>query len=236
MTVHPEIFYYSVSSQPIKHVTAIGYGGDVDPAFGLEQMWLYNSGSADIRVGSSLSGVLGSSFLLVKTGSTVQLDGAREGLVIYNPSAQSAAVYSMQAECWRRNASAMGGMKPRKDSPGSATRYFVVRPTKTAGATTDTTITLPGRYTLAAVKLYSVTVATGATITLDVLDRQGRSLLSTPYDVETLTTATLATATLTSSSGLLTLAPNDTITLRYASSDAGDTLGDILVELSVTEA
>ena len=236
MTVHPEIFYYAVSSQAAKQVTAIGYGGDIDPAFGLEQMWFFNSGGSDVRIGSSLSGVLGSAFLNVKSGTTVPLDGAREGLVLYNPSVSTAAGFSLQAECWRRNASAMGGMKPRKDSPGSATRYFVVRPTKTAGATTDTTITLPGRYTLSAVKLYSVTVATGATITLDVLDRQGRSLLSTPYDVETLTTATLATATLTSSSGLLTLAPNDTITLRYASSDAGDTLGDILVELSVTEA
>ena len=95
---------------------------------------------------------------------------------------------------------------------------------------------MQGRYTVTSVKLYSVTVASGGTITLDVLDSKGRSLLSAAYDLETLTTATLATATLTTSTDLLTLAPNATLTLRYSSSAGGDTLGDLAVEIGVTEA
>jgi hypothetical protein len=79
-------------------------------------------------------------------------------------------------------------------------------------------------------------VASGGTITLDLLDGKSRSLLSAAYDLETLTTATLASATLTSSTDLLTIAPNGTLTVRYSSSAGGDTLGDLAVEIGVTEA
>jgi len=195
-----------------------------------------NTGTTAVRVGTSLTGVLGSAYVTVANSTVMQIEGPREGIVIYNPETSTAGVVSVTADCWRRNAGLAGGLKPRKDSPGSATRYFVARPTKAAGAVTDTVVTLQGRYRLTAAKLYSVTVASGATITLDVLDSKGRSLLSAAYDLETLTTATLASASLTSSTDLLTLAPNETITLRYSSSDAGDTLGDLAVELSVVEA
>lgn len=233
--MNPEAYSLSVSLTA-KHVHAIGYRGDSDPAYALEQLRIANTGTVSLRVGTSLTGVLGSAYVIVAPSTVMQIEGPREGIVVNNPTPSTGAAYSVTADCWRRNAGLAGGMKPRKDSPGSATRYFVARPTKTAGAVTDTVITLQSKYTLTAVKLYSVTVATGATITLDVLDNKGRSLLSTVYDLETLTTATLATATLTNSIGLLSLSPNDTITLRYSSSDAGDTLGDLAVELSVVES
>ena len=234
--MNPEAYSLAVASLTAKHVHAIGYRGDSDPAYALEQVRIANTGTTAVRVGTSLTGVLGTAYVTVANGTVMQIEGPREGIVVYNPEASTAGVVSVTADCWRRNAGLAGGLKPRKDSPGSATRYFVARPAKTAGAVTDTVITLQSKYTLTAVKLYSVTVASGGTITLDVLDSKGRSLLSTVYDLETLTTATLASATLTSSTGLLSLSPNDTITLRYSSSAGGDTLGDLAVELSVVES
>jgi hypothetical protein len=234
--MNPEAYSLAVSSLTAKHIHAIGYRGDSDPAYALEQVRVANTGTTAVRVGTSLTGVLGSAYVTVANSTVMQIEGPREGLVVYNPEASTAGTVSMTADCWRRNAGLAGGLKPRKDSPGSATRYFVARPTKTAGETKDTELVMQGRYTVTSIKLYSVTVASGGTITLDVLDSKGRSLLSAAYDLETLTTATLATATLTSSTDLLTLAPNATLTLRYSSSAGGDTLGDLAVEIGVTEA
>jgi len=233
--MNPEAYSLAVSSLTAKHVTAIGYRGDSDPAYALEQIVLANTGTVDLRVGSSLTGVLGTAYVTVPAGVIMPIEGPREGLVVYDSTA-TAGTFSITADCWRRNAGLAGGLKPRKDSPGSATRYFIIRPTKTAGTVQDTTITLQGRYTVTSVKLYSVTVASGGTITLDVLDSKSRSLLSAVYDLETLTTATLASATLTSSTDLLTIAPNGALTVRYSSSAGGDTLGDLVVEIGVTEA
>jgi len=233
---NPETYNNAIASLTAKHISAIGYRGDSDPAYALDGLRVTNSGSVALRVGSSLTGVLGSAYVVLPNATTLQIDGPREGLVVYNPEASTAGTVSMTADCWRRNAGLAGGLKPRKDSPGSTTRYFVARPTKTAGQTKDTELVMQGRYTVTSIKLYSVTVASGGTITLDVLDSKGRSLLSAAYDLETLTTATLATATLTSSTDLLTLAPNATLTLRYSSSAGGDTLGDLAVEIGVTEA
>jgi hypothetical protein len=234
--MNPEAYSLAVSSLTAKHVHAIGYRGDADPAYALEQVVIANTGTVDLRVGSSLTGVLGTAYVTVPAGVLMPIEGPREGLVVYDANASTAGTFSVTADCWRRNAGLAGGLKPRKDSPASATRYFVVRPTKTAGTAQDTIITLQGRYTITSLKLYSVTVASGGTITLDLLDGKSRSLLSAAYDLETLTTATLASATLTSSTDLLTIAPNGTLTVRYSSSAGGDTLGDLAVEIGVTEA
>jgi len=233
---NPETFVHAISSLTAKHINAVGYRGDTDPAYALEGLRVTNSGSVALRVGSSLTGVLGSAYVTVPNATTLPVDGPREGIVVYNPEASTAGTVSMTADCWRRNAGLAGGLKPRKDSPGSATRYFVTRPTRTAGQTKDTELVMQGRYTVTSIKLYAVTVPSGGTLTVGVLDAKGRSLLSAVYDTETLTTATLATATLTSSTDLLTLAPNATLTIRCVSSSAGDTLGDLAVEIGVTEA
>lgn len=74
--------------------------------------------------------------------------------------------------------------------------------------------------------------ASGATITIDLLDSQGRSLLAAPMDCEALTNKTLYTATTLSTTTPLLIEAGRDLTLRYTSSDGGDTLGDILIELA----
>lgn len=232
----PESWYKAPGAVAAGSVYAVGYLGDVDPGVVLEDCIFYNAASHGVYIGSSLTGVLDSAYVAVKAGATYELKGPREGFILYNPHASDSATTSFSATGWQRNSGRDGGVKPRKDAPSGSTRYYLVRPTKTAGETKYTEIAIKGRCTVASVKLYSVSVPSGATITLDLIDAKGRSLLSAPYNLESLTTKTLAAATLTTSTGLLDIAPGSTLRLKYVSSDAGDTLGDTLVEIAITES
>ena len=237
MSVSPESYAKAVTSLTAAHFYAIGYLGDDDPGHALEEVLLYNGGTTDLRIGSSLTGTqAATNYQVVKAGTVLPLSGPKEGLIVYNPEAATAGVFSISADCWRRNAGKDGGVKARKDTPSSATRYYVARPSKVAGAVTDTSVVIRQRCTISAVKAYSVTVASGGTITLDLLLPSGSSLFSTVLNLEGITTKVLGSATLTASTGLLTIEPGTTLSLRYSSSAGGDTLGDCIVEIAVTEA
>jgi hypothetical protein len=95
-----------------------------------------------------------------------------------------------------------------------------------ANTTTETAVPVKYRRTLAHIKGYSVTVASGATVTINLFDSADRSLLAVIMDAEAHTTKTIYTSTaLTASTDLPTTNPTR-LTLIDAQRNfaAGETL------------
>lgn len=208
----------------------IGSGGDDDPQRALESVVFHNTGTVTLHVGHSLTGILAGRVTPVPSNTAVPLEGPYDNVIIYNPEASTAGAWGLTGECVLRNSGQDGGVLCARSTANSANRYQVIRPGKVAGATTNTTVPVKYKRLLKSIKAYSVTVATGATITIDLLDHLGRSVLAAPMDCKALTNKTLYTATTLSTTTPL-LVDRD-LTLVYTSSDGGDTLGDILIELA----
>lgn len=209
-----------------------GPHGDVDPKHALESVVFSNAGTTPLRLGHSLTGILAGRYIEVDDGTSIPLDGPLDNLIVYNAEAATAGSYSLSARCCKRNSGQDAGVLAATDLPASnPTRYTVVRPSKVAGAITDTAIGVGYQRTWTSIKAYSVTIASGATITVDFLDHMGRSLLAAVMDAEALTNKTLYTATTLSTTVPLTV-PARAHTIRYSSSAGGDTLNDILIELA----
>lgn len=214
----------------------IGPGGDDDPKHALSGTVVVNSGTVNLYVGHSLTGLLsGGHYTVVIAGTALPFEGDLDNLIIYNPEAATAGAFSVSAMCCHRNSGQDGGVLGAQDTPGSTTRYQVIRVSKVAGATTATTVPVKYQRTLTTIKGYSVTVATGATITIDLLNPAGLSLLAAIMDAEAHTTKVLYTATtLAQTLGSLTVSRD--CSLSFASSAGGDTVGDALIELAHTVA
>jgi len=213
---------------------AIGSGGDDDPKGAPQSVVVTNTGTVTLRVGHSLTDILAGRHLPVPANTAVPLEGPYDNVIVYNPEASTAGAWGLTGECVLRNSGQDGGVLCARSTANSANRYQVIRPGKVAGATTNTTVPVKYKRLLKSIKAYSVTVATGATITIDLLDHLGRSVLAAPMDCKALTTKTLYTATTLSTTTPLTIEAGRDLTLVYYSSSAGDaaTLGDILIEIA----
>lgn len=225
----------AVTALTAGHLYVIGNGGDDDPKHALEQVVVTNTGSVGIRVGHSLTGILsGGRYMQVGAGGSLPLEGPLENLIVYNFDASTAASFSVAATCCARNSGQDAGLLSATDLPASnPTRYQVIRPTRTAGETKTTTVPVKYQRTLTSIKAYAVTAPTGATMTVDLLDSMGRTLLTSKLDQEALTNATIYTgASLTTTTSLLTIGRGLDLTLSCVSSSGGDTLNDLLIELA----
>lgn len=215
-----------------KHFYAVGANGDSDPGIQLEAGVLHNLGTVNLRYGTSLTEILAGVYATIADDTALPVEGPRDNLIMYNPEAATAGSFTFTAVGNKRNSGKDAGGLAARSAPATATRYTVIRPSKVAGAVTDTTVRVTYQRTITAIKLYSVTVPSGGTITLDVLDSSGRTLC-TQKDLETVVTLTLTTLTLSTTTPLL-LKAGEHITVRYSSSAGGDTLGDTLVEIAHT--
>lgn len=208
----------------------IGPNGDDDPQHALQSIVFTNVGTVTLRVGHSLTDILAGRYTPVLTLTALPIEGPCDNLIVYNPEAATAGAWGVTAMCSQRNSGRDGGVLAARSTPSSATRYTVIRPGKVAGAVTNTTIPRKYKQLLAGIKAYSVVKATGATITIDLKDAQSRSVLAAVMDCEALTNKTIYTSTTLSTTTPLTV--DRDLTLVYTSSDGGDTLGDILIELA----
>ncbi len=220
------------TSLTAKHFYVIGPGGDDDPKHALEGVVFVNKGTTDLRIGHSLTGILsGVQYQTVIAGTSIPLEGPLDNLVIYNPEAATAGVFSVTAVCTRRNSGQDAGVLCAQDSPGSTTRYQVIRPSRTAGSTIATTVPVKYQRTWTTIKGYSVSVPSGGTLTVDLLNSASVSLVASVMNQESLTTVTLYTATTITAALALV---NRDCSLSCLSSAGGDTLGDLLIELAHT--
>jgi hypothetical protein len=218
-----------------------GAGGDVDPVYVLEDVVVTVVGTTPVRVGHSLTDILAGRYTQVEEGgqpgSSQTFAGPLDNLIIYNPEAATAASYTVTATGRQRNSGQDAGVLCQQGYSGATTRYQVIRCSKVAGATTETTVPVKYRRTLTAIKGYSVTVASGATLSVDLLDSRDRSLLAAVMNPESHTTKTIYTSTsLTASTDLRTIARGDDMVISFASSAGGDTVGDALIEIAHTVA
>ena len=218
-----------------------GAGGDLDPVYALEDVSVTVVGTTPVRVGHSLTDILAGRYTQVEEGgqpgSTQTFTGPLDNLIIYNPEAATAASYTVTATGRKRNSGQDAGVLCQQGYSGAATRYQVIRCAKVANTTTETAVPVQYRRTLTHIKGYSVTVASGATVTINLFDSADRSLLAVIMDAEAHTTKTIYTATaLTASTDLRTIAQGANLALSFLSSDAGDTLGDALIEIAHTVA
>jgi hypothetical protein len=238
MSVVEHSYTKAVASLTAGHFYAIGPGGDSDPVWALEDAVFVNKGTTDLRVGHSLTGILsGTNYQTVIAGTSTPLAGVLDNLLVYNPEAATAGVFSVTATGRRRNSGQDAGVLCAEGSSNSTTRFQIIRPSRTAGSTISTTVPVKYQRLLTTIKGYSVSVPSGGTLTIGLLDSRGRSLLTAVMDQEALTTLTLYTATtLVGTLGSLTIAQGDNLTLSAVSSAGGDTLGDILIELAHTVA
>ena len=217
----------------------IGPGGDDDPGYALEDVVFVNTGTVALRFGHSLTDIITNAryqnvAAAASVGCTTAVAGPIDNLIVYNFDAATAAAFTVIARCVRRNSGKDGGVLCASGTPGSATRYQVIRVSKVAGANTTTTVPVKYKRTLTTIKGYSVTVANGGTITIDLKDTLSRSLLASVMNAEDHTTKTLYTTTTLSTTVPLTV--DRDCSLIFSSSAGGDTVGDALVELAHTVA
>lgn len=217
----------------------IGPGGDDDPGYALEDVTLINTGTVGLRLGHSLTDILTNVRYLqvaaaAAVGCSITLAGPLDNLIVYNYDNSTAGAFTLIAKCVKRNSGKDGGVLCASGTPGSATRYQVIRVSKVANTTTATTVPVKYKRTYTHIKGYSVTVASGATITIDFKDAGSRSLLAAVMNAESHVTKTIYTSTALSTTIPLTV--DRDCTLSFLSSDAGDTLGDALIELAHTVA
>lgn len=217
----------------------IGPGGDDDPGYALEDVVFVNTGTVALRLGHSLTDILTNAryqnvAAAAAVGCTTAIAGPIDNLLVYNFDAATAGAFTVIARCVKRNSGKDGGVLCGSGTPGSATRYQVIRVSKTAGADTTTTVPVKYKRTLTTIKGYSVTVATGGTITIDLKDTFSRSLLASVMNAESHTTKTLYTSTTLSTTTPLTV--DRDCSLIFSSSAGGDTVGDALIELAHTVA
>lgn len=210
----------------------IGPGGDDDPQRALESVVFHNTGTVTLHVGHSLTGILAGRVTPVPSNTAVPLEGPFDNIIVYNPEASTAGAWGLTAMCYKRNSGQDGGVLAAGDTPASVIRYVVIRPSKVAGASTPTAIPTKYKRLHRSIKAYSVVKASGATITIDLRDAQGRSVLAAVMDAKALTNKTLYTATTLSTTVPLTNADNRDMSLVYSSSSGADTLGDILIEIA----
>lgn len=219
------------------HFYVIGAGGDDDPKHALEQAVFTNTGTVGLRVGHSLTGILsGGRYDQVAAGGSLPIEGPVDNLIVYNYDAAVAGAFTVSARTCKRNSGQDAGVLCALDNPGSTTRYQVIRPTRTAGETVLTTVPVKYQRTVTTIKGYSVTVPSGATLTVDLIDHKSRSLLSAVMNQESLTTKTLYTATVVTTTypDLLVVQRGRDLSLSCVSSAGGDTLGDLLIEIAHT--
>lgn len=222
-------YFYRATLSPGEYL-AIGPGGDDDPGRVLADVVLVATGDDGVRVGASLSGVAGSRSTTVPAGGALPLAGVHDALVLMVPSGASGAVdvsiNASHAEC--------GANSGRKLGPigavdvGEVYAYTTVRAASVAGANTPTTVPSPRKRRLSAIKVLAESSVTGASITMTFVDSLGRTLATT-VNLESLTPGTPAAATLTTDTAALWI--TDDITITVLSSDGGDTIGPLLVEL-----
>ena len=112
-----------------------------------------------------------------------------------------------------------------------ATRYQVIPRARTAGSTIPTPVPVKYQRLMTTIKGYSVVPASGGTLTVDLLNPAGLSMLASVMNQESLTNKTLYTGTaLSAANGSLTVRRD--LTLSCVSSAGGDTLNDLLIELA----
>jgi len=209
----------------------VGPGGDDDPKRALSQVVFTNTGSVALRLGNSLTDILAGRYAQVAAATSVALEGPLDNLITYNPEAATAGAFTITAMCGARNSGQDAGVLCARGTPGSETRYQVIRPTRTAGSTVATVVPVKYQRTITTIKAYSVVKATGATLTVDLLDSQSRSVLDAVLDQEVLTDKTIyTTRTITAAIALV----NRDMTLSCVSSAGGDTLNDLLIEIAHT--
>lgn len=217
----------------------IGPGGDDDPGYALEDVVFVNTGTVGLRLGHSLTDILTNAryqqlAAAGTVGCTTAIAGPIDNLIVYNYDASTAGAFTVLAKCVKRNSGKDLGILCASGTPGSTTRYQVIRVSKAAGADTTTTVPVKYKRTLTHIKGYSVTVATGATITIDLKDTFSRSLLASVMNAEDHTTKTIYTTTTLSTTIPLTV--DRDCSLIFSSSAGGDTVGDALIELAHTVA
>lgn len=207
----------------------VGPHGDDDPGHALEQVVISNGGTTAIRVGHSLTDIVAGRYIPVAPSTSMPLEGPYDNLIVYNPEAATAASWALTGMCGQGNSGKDGGLRAGRSTPGTATRYTVVRPNRTAGATVATAVAAKYRRLLTGLKVYSVVPATGGTITVDLLTADGVSLLAGAVNAKAPTAKTLYAGTLSS---VVSLTVARDLVLSYASSSGGDVLGDILIEIA----
>lgn len=217
----------------------IGPGGDDDPGYALEDVVIHNTGTVGLRLGHSLTDILTNVryqqiAAAAAVGCTTAIAGPIDNLLVYNYDASTAASFTLIARCVKRNSGKDGGVLCGSGTPGSATRYQVIRVSKVAGADTTTTVPVKYKRTLTTIKGYSVTVASGGTITIDLKNAGSVSLLAAVMNAESHTTKTIYTATTLSTTVPLTV--DRDCSLIFSSSAGGDTVGDALIEIAHTVA
>ena len=230
-TPRPEPYFFHNASLASGAVSILGPNGDDDPARALEDVVVSNTGATALRVAYDLTGTQGSRFLLVPAGTMLPLEGPLNSLV-FKTNTAAVSTFSVAGQRFYPNAAVQGGVKPSLDT--GRNRRWPGRLAFVANAVTATTVKLRSKFVLGAVKLYAGASPAGATITVAVADSKGRNLLSaTSFDLETLVGGTLTTLTLTASTDLLTLGPEDLV-ITITSTDAGDTCS-VAFELTLTE-
>lgn len=222
-------YFYRATLSPGEYL-AIGPGGDDDPGRVLADVVLVAIGDDGVRVGASLSGVAGSRSTTVPAGGALPLAGVHDALVLMVPSGASGAVdVSVNASCGGCSVNSARQFGPLGASNvGETYAYTTVRAASVAGANTARTVPSPRKRRLSAIKVLAESSVTGASITMTFVDSLGRTLATT-VNLESLTPGTPAAATLTTDTAALWV--TDDITITVLSSDGGDTIGPLLVEL-----
>lgn len=222
------------------HFFAVGPNGDTNPGAVLDEVVITNPGEVDLRVGHSLTGILAGRYTTLLAGAARPIAGACDNLIVYNPEASDPGAWDLDGVVVGRNSGGVyeaaklgAGVAHRgpTDLPLTTTRYRVVRLTGTAGEIVELDAYFSQQVDVVGVKLYGVTIGSGANIRFDAL-KSTDSILLAFFDLETLVTKTLTAMTLTATTARLTLPVGTPLTLRYSSSSGGDSLGDLLVEIA----
>lgn len=224
-------YFWAQSSVPAGHVRVIGPGGDDNPMGVLEDAIIANTGTVDLRIAHTLSGVLGTRYATVKAGTSRALAGRLDNLVVYNPHAATGGSFDIDGVAVEANSGApyRGGA----DLPHSPLRTIVARITGVAGQTIYKPVHFFRKVELDSIKLYSVSVPAGADFTLEAKIGATSLVDDDPsvFDLETLVTKTLTPLTLIAIDSRVVPA-GQSLEFTYLSSAGGDAVGDLLAEVN----
>lgn len=247
--ISPEVqqAYLYRASTADGNVLILGANGDDDPGFLLVDPVLSNDSAAtNYRVSTSLAAaVAGTRCALVRAGYVVPLPGHYGQLVAYNVSGSGASVNVEVAATTSHLRNSGGGagsaMLSQRQRPATNSFFHAFRLSVVANAATSTTWLVPNKApngaTTASIKVWSKTPCTSAAgtylLTVTATNPAGvvRSLI-TAFNLETISAATLTSATLSTTAADLVLRPGDLVTVTGTSNNADLVIGDVAVELA----
>lgn len=210
-------------------VYAIGPGGDKNPSFVLDEVWVRNTGSKDIYVGKGLVGAVAGSDeqILVAAGKDELLRGPFASLALYNLNGSGGAgAFNLDAKKLHvANHSRAGG------HPGHGEIFG--RLVGVGNAAVPIALKSPAKIRVTGVRTWSKVVPSSAAGTfLGTVSGRGNNLLSaTNINLKALTTVTLQTQALTATTASLDLEPDEDIVITGTSNNVDLVPGDVLFSI-----